>query len=114
MRQRKPRLHADGHLDFIRGLPCCICLNNTATEAAHVRMADLRAAKEMTGMGQKPDDRWTVPLCSQCHREQHRHREETFWGETNIDPIFLALALHSVSGDLDQGETIIKAYHYQA
>lgn len=115
-RQRRPRQHNDAHLDFIRSLPCIICMDNTATEAAHVRMADPRAAKCEAGMGAKPDDRWCVPLCSRCHREQHKTDEATFWGWQHIyrriDPIFLALALHSVSGSYEDGMTIIQTYHH--
>lgn len=106
---RSPRKHNNSHLDFIRGLPCVVCMDNTSTEAAHVRMADPRAAKRYIGMAEKPDDRWSVPLCGKCHREQHRIRESLFWDNAVIDPIFVCLALHSVSGDHDAGETIIRA-----
>ena len=112
MRQRQPRLHDEAHLKFIRGLPCCVCLDNTATESAHVRMSDSRAAKVEAGIGQKPHDRWTVPLCNKHHYLQHAYGENQFWfDEHNIDPIFLALALYSVSGDQEAGETIIRAQH---
>jgi hypothetical protein len=122
MRQRQPRKKDNKHLNFIRGLPCCVCLNNIETEAAHVRMADPRAAKRYVGKGEKADDRWTLPLCSYCHSFQHATGESRFWCEhvpslvptqlsNEIDPIFLALALHSVSGDHAAGEEIIRAYH---
>ena len=74
------------HLDFIRGLPCLICLDNTSTEAAHVRMADNRAAKPITGVGRKPPDMWTVPLCGRHHRMQHAGGEAKFWDRKMIDP----------------------------
>lgn len=107
MRQRMPRQHNDRHLDFIRGLPCCICGDNTSTEAAHVRMSDPSIAKPMTGIAIKPDDKFTVPLCGECHRRQHAMREATFWANENIDPVKKALALYAVSGDHQAGEQIV-------
>jgi hypothetical protein len=111
MKQRRPREHDEAHLRFIRQLPCCVCLDNTATEAAHIRMADARAAKPMVGLGEKPDDKFVTPLCSKCHRDQHLCGERDWWPLWDIDPVFLALALHAVSGDHAAGIEIIEAYH---
>ena len=97
------------HLDFIRGLPCAVCGDNTTTEAAHIRMLDRRVAKPITGMGTKPPDWWTVPLCGDCHRLQHSGSEKAFWEGTGIDPIFIAMALYVHSGDQVSGERIIGA-----
>lgn len=107
LRQRQPRVHTETHLDFIRGLPCIICGNPIETEAAHIRFHDLRAAKEPTGIGRKPDDRWTLPLCGQDHRRQHSMNEREFWRTEGIDPIFCALALWAVSGDHYAGTIIV-------
>jgi hypothetical protein len=113
--QRQPRKKENGHLAFIRGLPCCVCGDNTSTEAAHIRMADAKAGKRYVGKGEKADDRWTVPLCGGHHRIQHQCGELAFWGAPStpgyLDPIFLALALHSVSGDHEAGCSIIEAHH---
>lgn len=110
--QRDPREHEPDHLAWIRTLPCVVCLDDTATEAAHVRLSDARAAKVNPGVGQKPHDRWTVPLCSDCHREQHDCGDEAkWWALYDRDPILIALALYSVSGDYAKGMTIIRAYH---
>jgi hypothetical protein len=111
MKFRNPRQHHDGHLGFIRGLPCLVCLDNTATEAAHIRMTDLRAAKKNPGLGAKPHDWWTVPLCNRCHREQHEMSESEFWDTKMIDPIFVAMALWINTGDHESGEIIIRAQH---
>ena len=96
------------HLDFIRGLPCVVCGNNIQTEAAHVRFADPRAAKVSAGLGRKPDDEWTVPLCGEHHREQHAGGEAIFWKRHGIDPIFVAMALKRISGDQAAGERIVQ------
>lgn len=107
MTQRRPREHDDKHLDYIRGLPCVICGDNTSVEAAHIRMMDPSIGKPMTGIATKPDDKFVVPLCGKHHREQHSGSENKFWKERGIDPVKKALALYSVSGDHEAGETII-------
>lgn len=80
------------HLAFIRSLPCCRC-GRSPSQAAHVRMGT------GGGMGMKPDDRYTVPLCADHHREQHQVGEKAFWGED--DPVRLAGYL---AGDSDHDD----------
>lgn len=110
MNQRQPRQHNESHLRFVRGLPCIICGNNIETEAAHIRMADRSVAKPMTGIATKCDDRFTVPLCGEHHREQHVWGDEhAWWSGLGLDGIKLALALYSVSGDFERGEQIVHA-----
>lgn len=112
MRQRQPRIKDDQHLAFIRQCPCLVCLDNTSTEAAHIRFSDQRAAKVNAGVSQKPHDFWCVPLCNRCHREQHETGDElVFWDRAMIDPLFVAMALYLNSGDMEAAETIIKAQH---
>lgn len=106
------RILLPDHLAFIRTLPCLACLDDTSAEAAHLRFSDVRAAKVNPGVGQKPHDFWTVPLCSECHREQHGMSETDFWFSVHaIDPLFVALALYVNSGNHEAGETIIRAQH---
>jgi hypothetical protein len=109
--KRSPRQKDEAHLKFIRGLPCCVCGNNIETEAAHVRMPDPTIAKPLTGLGIKPDDKFTVPLCGDHHRTQHANKEAVFWSRwgRNCDPVKLALALYAVSGDHELGERIALA-----
>lgn len=104
---RTARRHDEKHLQFIRGLPCIRCLNNIETEAAHLRRADARIAKPITGVGIKPDDRFTLPLCGREHKLQHEIGETAFWD--GCDPELWALALYSVSGDHEAGEQIVQA-----
>lgn len=103
------RQHDEKHLGFIRQCPCVICGDDTTTEAAHIRFHDLRADKRMVSINEKPDDRWTIPLCGRHHREQHEGNERTFWREAGIDPVFVAMALYLVSGDHAAGQRIIGA-----
>ena len=99
------------HMDFIRGLPCAVCLDNTSTEAAHIRYSEPRVGRVNPGMQQKPHDWFTVPLCGECHREQHGGNEKAFWNGKPVNPDMLALALYAISGDHEAGEQIIRAYH---
>ncbi len=108
LRQRQPRIHDEQHLAFIRGLPCLVCRNNIETEACHIRYADQSIAKPMTGIAQKPHDKFTVPMCGKCHREQHSKSERAFWAGVGLDPVKLALALYSVSDDYEAGTHIIE------
>lgn len=99
------------HCDWIRGLPCLICGNPIETECAHIRYAEPRAGKEITGMGIKPNDCFVVPLCGHHHRDQHLFgNERRWWAAKSIDPVFAALALKAVSGDHEAGQRICAAW----
>ena len=104
---RRARLRDDKHLAFIRTLPCCACLNDGPSEAAHIRSGCLAIDKRETGMGEKPDDKWTLPLCWQCHREQHSMNERDFWEEQKVNPFTLAQQLYTVSGDKEAATSLI-------
>lgn len=106
---RRPRVHDEKHCEFIRKLPCIVCQDNISTQCAHIRMSDARIAKVNPGVGAKPDDKYTLPLCGECHAKQHSMNENKFWEYRNIDPVLLALALYSVSGDVEEAERIIYA-----
>jgi hypothetical protein len=100
-RLKRPREEKPDHLTFIRSLPCCVCGLAGQTEAAHIRSINQRFAKAGAGIGAKPDDAWTVPLCSDCHREQHLISEFVFWKTHKKDPFILALALWRYSRDYE-------------
>jgi predicted HNH restriction endonuclease len=42
------------------------------------------------GVGLKPDDRFVVPLCAECHRELHNTGAITFERKYNIDLMAVA------------------------
>ena len=104
--KRNPRHHDKKHLAFIRQLPCIVCQNNTSTEAAHIRMSVL--GKPNPGVGAKPSDKYTLPLCSNHHRSQHQGSERKFWEALEMDPIKIALELYLVSGNHEKGCEIIE------
>lgn len=90
LRQRQPRQRNDAYLAWIRRHRCCTCWANAPVEAAHIRMASAAHEKRETGKGEKPDDRWSVPLCASCHRNgpSSLHRvgdERRFFAYYGID-----------------------------
>jgi hypothetical protein len=101
----------EAHRKFIRSLPCLVCGDNTSVECAHIRYSDARIAKTETGMGTKPADCFTVPLCGLHHRKQHEGSERKFWIQGDCDPVLVSLALYAVSGDYEQGMAIVRAAH---
>ena len=107
---RNPRQKNNKHLAFIRRLPCLICGNDTQTEAAHIRYGDPTIAKQAAGLGQKPHDMFTVPLCNKHHREQHNFGEQKWWELRAIDPVKTALALYAETGNYERGARIAIAW----
>jgi hypothetical protein len=99
MMMRRPRQKDQKHLEFVRQLPCVICGDDCTVEAAHVRYHDEAHGKRQCGMGEKPDDKWALPLCGQCHREQHAISERVWWLQQSRDPIKLAMAIYLNTGD---------------
>jgi hypothetical protein len=49
-------------------------------------------------MGEKPDDRWAIPMCRKCHTKQHGMNEQEFYQERRILPLLLAQRLYSEFG----------------
>lgn len=98
LRQRQPRVECKAFLDFVRRRRCCVCGENPPSQAAHLRAGCPERGKRPTGLGERPDDRWAVPLCARCHLDgagaQHRSGEERFWRRVNIDPFAAAAALY--------------------
>lgn len=110
MTQRQRRVRDEKHLRFIRSLACVRCGCNTSTEAAHVRYSCQEVGKRHCGIAEKPDDKWTVPLCSRCHFFQHNSSERLWWDCNDIDPIKVCQELYEVSGDHAKGSKIVAAY----
>lgn len=105
---RQPRQHCERHLDFVRQLGCVVCQNDIETEAAHIRFSCLEAGKRSTGMGEKSDDRWTVPLCNLHHGMQHAWSEREFWKAVGRDPIKIAQELWANTGNHERGIRIAR------
>lgn len=101
----------DAHLAAVRRCPCLSCDNDPAGEAAHVRMS--APGKPVTGIGVKPHDRYTLPLCSTCHTRspeaQHNVGEVAFWSDLGIDPLVICERLYAVSPDVPKMREVIFA-----
>ncbi|WP_249155314.1 DUF968 domain-containing protein [Bradyrhizobium japonicum] len=92
MAERDPRLREETYLAYIRTQPCCICGDNTSTEAAHVRVGSVNDGKRYTGMQEKSHDKWALPLCSRHHRESHAYGDELgWWLSYGLNPFLLAM-----------------------
>lgn len=82
--------------------PCLRC-GMEPSESAHVRFASAAFGKA-SGLQKKPDDRFCVPLCAQCHRldrdAQHNQGERAFWEAIDINPLLVAANLYAKRGDL--------------
>lgn len=101
LRQREPRVRDERHLRLVRQCPCLICHRAPCGEAAHVRYASDEYGKREPGIGAKPSDRWTVPLCHEHHMAQHSVGEKPWWRQHGIDPLRVATMLSIASPDLD-------------
>lgn len=64
------------YLDYIRQMPCKIC--GYPAEPHHIRSTG-------DGLGQKPDDRRTIPLCRLHHAEAHAWGDKTFQERHDIN-----------------------------
>lgn len=102
LRQRSPRQRDDTHLRYVRARPCSIKFCRRPSEAAHIRFGCIAIGKPPTGMGEKPSDMWTCPLCEYHHRTgiaaQHKMGEEEFWRMAGLNPFEIAGRLWIESG----------------
>ena len=70
---REPRIELPQHLAYIRSLQGFLCDAPPPSEAAHFRARG-------TGMGTKPHDFWTFPMCRRHHQEQTDYKKgELAW-----------------------------------
>lgn len=66
---------------FLNTLQCVTCgqrADQTALEAAHISKGSVAKG---SGMSRKANDNRCLPLCHNCHREQHSKGEVSFWYE---------------------------------
>jgi len=96
LRQRQPRERNEGYLRWLRQQFCsCGCGYPPPCDAAHIRSGSILYGKSYTGMGEKPSDRWAVPLNHTHHMAQHAHGDEIgWWSAQGIDPFALAIKLY--------------------
>jgi hypothetical protein len=91
------------YLAMIRQCPCLRCGLDPAGEAAHVRQQSAPHGKR-GGFAAKPADKWALPLCAGCHREdsdsQHRIGELAFWEKVGLNPLLVCERIYAKRGDL--------------
>ena len=93
-RQRQPRMSDLKYLAWLRTQRCaCGCLRGPPCDAAHLRAGSAKHHKRHVGLGEKPDDRWALPLTHACHMAQHEYGSEVGWwfDVKLIDPFTLAI-----------------------
>jgi len=79
--KRSSRWRSPAHRKHVASFACAMCHSKTNVVAAHLRMGS------GAGLGTKPDDWLTAPLCESvvggigCHNVQHMVGERTFWLE---------------------------------
>ena len=100
LRQRDPRVECPAFLAFVRRHACSACGAPAPNQAAHLRFTDPRyPEKRAVGIGEKPSDRWAVPLCAECHLDapdaQHKVGEHEFWKRVGVNPFELAANLYA-------------------
>jgi hypothetical protein len=98
------------YLSSIRACPCLRCGMDPAHEAAHVSMNSGAHGKH-NSFGKKAADRWTVPLCGACHREdkdsQHKVGELPFWNDVGINPLLVCSRLYAARDDFVKMRAIV-------
>jgi hypothetical protein len=98
---RNPRVMEPDHLAAVRQLPCLKCGVDDC-EAAHVRRNSALHNKR-TGISEKPDDKWTLPLCAGCHRldkdSQHNVGEPKFYYDLGLNPLLVCEEIYAASPD---------------
>lgn len=96
LRQRSPRIRDEAWLAEVRKMPCLVCGRPGPNDPAHIRAASPPYGKRYTGKGEKPDDKWVLPLCRAHHDAQHRESELGWWAGMGIaDPFAVAVALYA-------------------
>lgn len=114
--QRSPRVEEPNYLEFIRQLPCLVCMRPSGaggvmTQPAHIRFNDARYRAEVGG-AQKDDD-FVLPLCPKHHKDQTDIGEgPAYWEMLGMDAHAMCLALRYRSyPDLQTGEQIVRNWN---
>ena len=90
------------HLQYIASKPCLIC-GGIEVQACHIRFTG-------AGMGMKPCDIFTTPMCLLHHREQHSKNEKMFWFFYGINPVARAMAFALESPDKKVRERVYEHF----
>ena len=117
-RLRQPRRRDPDYLGWLHGLPCLLTgRTGDGIHAAHIRYGDACFGKRQCGLGERPDDRWALPLWHSLHvgdrHSQHAAGERRWWDRIGVDPVVVAAALYlhwiRHRDEFDQGACAILA-----
>lgn len=98
LRQRLQRKRDADYLAWLRTQRCaCGCGKGPPCDAAHLRASSYKYNKENPGVGQKPDDKWALPLKHAHHMAMHDHGDERGWWFKHgvSDPFALCIKYHA-------------------
>lgn len=85
MRAPKIRRRFPAHRAWINGFLCSVTLSDRPTDCdGETQCAHVRRGTD-GGIGEKPSDWWTIPLCRAHHNEQHQIGEQAFEKKYGID-----------------------------
>lgn len=94
--REEPQIRCPGHLAWVRGHACSVGGASGQGCGGRMEAAHVRSGTD-GGMGVKPSDTYTIPLCSDHHAEQHRIGESAFERRRGIDMKAIAEGLARTS-----------------
>lgn len=107
-REERPGMSED-HCALIRQMPCCVCMAVPAGQIHHLKLGTGER-----GLSVRSSDRWGVSLCLEDHDAVERagtRNEQRWFSDRGIaDPIELAAALWSNTGDLPKMIAVLIAH----
>lgn len=93
----------------IRDCGCIIC--GREAQCAHLRFSDAAYGKVNPGVGSKPHDKFSLPLCQWHHLDapdaQHKQNEQDFWASYGIEPLEVAERLWASRDDPEEMKKIV-------
>lgn len=96
----------------IRDCGCIIAGCNADAQCAHLRFSSAEYGKFNPGVGSKPHDKFSLPLCQWHHLDapdaQHKQNEQEFWSSYSIDPLAVAASLWEARDSLDDMQKIVQ------
>lgn len=103
------------HLKQIRLLPCAVTGRPGPSHPHHLMRA-VPVKHRKRGQSVTNEDRWTIPLCHEIHRQLHddkRQDDELFLIERGVDARRMAQALWDVRDDGPDGYERVSMRHTQ-
>ena len=94
---RKP-IQDQEYLDYVKMQPCLFCGQQPAGQAHHVRFG------HKAGMGIKPDDYRSIPLCQKHHDDAHNAKIPPWIGREEIFECMVDLLINELARCRGKGE----------